>query len=504
MVVLLTALIGFQSIPSDPDLWFHLADGRMILANGCVPRADPFSFTRANELWVPHSWLFDVLAATSWDRLGPRTSEALMALAYMVTFVVLFRMMTTNGASPMIAALVVAGLAIAAGNTRGIRPQVLSLLLTSLMLTALIAHKSRPGLRIIIVLPLMFLLWAQLHAACVMGLIVCLTWLIGRAADSIARRDANCPAMRELALLVAALMASGLAILITPHAMTHYEYLRLTMELTFLRVFVAEWQAPQLWAIPDVYQFLLAASVASLAIWRVRQRGRARTPRGPALSWSALGVAGATVALGFTATRHIPLACIGVVPLLSELLPRSDAAGLAHRRTGRRSIVALAAALCGVFVGFWRFPTDVQTRYAAAEPVRGAQALAQLARPLRVFTTYDTGAYVLWSAPARLRVFVDSRADVYGDPLLRIALDAMAGRRWERLFEQFNVQAAVLGRNDPLAAILADRSAWILLAEDVDALTFVSAAEFEQVAIDQDTWPHGSLRDLHFAPPPGR
>ena len=90
-VVLLSALIGFQSIPSDPDLWFHLADGRMILANGCVPSADPFSFTRANELWVPHSWLFDVLAATSWDRLGPRATEAVMALAYMVTFVVSFR-----------------------------------------------------------------------------------------------------------------------------------------------------------------------------------------------------------------------------------------------------------------------------------------------------------------------------------------------------------------------------------------------------------------------------
>lgn len=110
----------------------------------------------------------------------------------------------------------------------------------------------------------------------------------------------------------------------------------------------------------------------------------------------------------------------------------------------------------------------------------------------------------MWSAPDRLRVFVDSRADVYGDALLRIALDAMAGREWERLFEQFKVQAAVLGRNDPLAAILANQSAWILLAEDVDALTFVSAAEFEQAANERDTRPCRSLRDLQFAARPGR
>ena len=79
-MALLALLIGFMPLPWDPDLWFHLADGNYILSHHAVPQADPFSFTKQGELWVPHSWLFDVAASLVWSGLGAQTAEACMAV----------------------------------------------------------------------------------------------------------------------------------------------------------------------------------------------------------------------------------------------------------------------------------------------------------------------------------------------------------------------------------------------------------------------------------------
>ena len=45
----------------DPDLWWHMATGRYILAQGRIPAYDVFSFTAADHRWVTHEWLSDLL-----------------------------------------------------------------------------------------------------------------------------------------------------------------------------------------------------------------------------------------------------------------------------------------------------------------------------------------------------------------------------------------------------------------------------------------------------------
>lgn len=463
ILVVLATLVGFVALPADPDLWFHLADGEYILANGQVPQTDLFSFTRAGELWVPHSWLFDVIVTGLWHRLGPRAAEACLALVFMPAILLAFGILVWRGVSPMAALAVCTGLAIAAGNTRGIRPQVFSLLLAAVVLSALVAHRHRPTRRVLFVLPPLFLLWAQLHGACVVGLVLMAVWLSGRVLEALVGGRLRAQ-QRELLILGAALVASALAILITPHAITHYEYAAQTMSLQFLKTRVSEWQPPQALALrsPDVFYFLLILGVLA-ALARSRNR----------IGWAELGVAGALIVLAASATRHIPLACLGSVPLLAEALGRPAIGRAPAWGCLRRSVGIIAAGCAVVFALLWRVPMPVDTRYSQAEPTSGARALAALNAPLRVFTTYNTGAYVLWSAPRRLRVFVDSRADVYGDELLGLADAAVQGRGWEALFREWDVQAAVVERRDPLARELTTHEDWRLLAEDPGEVTFV-------------------------------
>jgi hypothetical protein len=463
VLMVLAVMVGFMPLEADPDLWFHLADGERILRDGRVPEADPFSFTRAGQLWVPHAWLFDVGVALSWHRLGPRATEALMALPYMLTFVIAYHLLTARGVTPLLALILCAGLVVAAGNTRGIRPQVISLLFCSVLLWTLVRHRHRPGLLVVGVLPPLFLLWAQVHAACVMGLGVGVVWLVGRVVETLARGRWR-QYRWEHAFLAAGLGLSALLVLLTPHAITHYRYVTLTMGLAFLQSQVSEWQAPQALslAVPDVYQYVLMLGLMSVLAYARRRTGLAE-----------LLVAFALLTLGFSAARHIPLACLGAVPLLADLLgSRGD-----HRpitcSASWNSLGITGAVIVVLLLVMWRFPTGIEARHARVEPVRGVKALEELRTDLRVFTTYNTGSYVLWAGLGRCRVFVDSRADVYGDQLLAEAFEVTCGRGWERAFDAWEVDAAVVERGDPLGAALADRAEWVLLAEDPNAWTFV-------------------------------
>lgn len=466
MVFLLATLIGFVPIPADPDLWFHLATGSHILQTGSVPHTDPFSFTCNGQPWVPHSWLFDVGVSLIWNGIGPRAAEAGLALVFAFGMLFVYLVLARRGTPPVMAVAVAVALAIAAGNSRGIRPQVFSLALTALLVWRLDLHEVRPSWRLFAWIAPIFLLWAQLHSACVMGVAVVVVWTLARVWDAAVENRWSQRADELAGLAVAAVMAA-VCVLATPHTMSHYAYLALTMKLDYLRAYVAEWQAPRALALemPDVHLYILMAAVLGLLARRARRVG-----------WAELSIFAALALLAFSGARHIPLACVGAAPLLGTLL------GRASLRTGHAPQIQAAVvlrtglALAALMTVFWRLPCGAEERYARSEPVRGAHALAALAgpgAPLHVYTTYNTGAYVLWTAPQRLLVFVDSRADVYGDAILMRAHRAMRGDNWDALFRQYDVDAAVVSRTDPLCRILGERGDWRTLAEDVATQTFV-------------------------------
>ncbi len=69
----LAALIGFARVLSplsDNSFFTHLATGRLIIADGRVPTADPYSFTAHGEPWTVQSWLAALIYAGVEDVAG--------------------------------------------------------------------------------------------------------------------------------------------------------------------------------------------------------------------------------------------------------------------------------------------------------------------------------------------------------------------------------------------------------------------------------------------------
>src|SRR3954452_7510426 len=68
---LLLAFVGLVILlaPTDPDVWWHLRNGQLILDSG-VPHSDVFSFTAYGRIWIVHEWLAEVVMYVVKSALG--------------------------------------------------------------------------------------------------------------------------------------------------------------------------------------------------------------------------------------------------------------------------------------------------------------------------------------------------------------------------------------------------------------------------------------------------
>jgi len=69
--LLFTAIFSLAAVPPlDPDLWWHLANGRLMLATRSIPHVDVYSFSAAGHPWVMHEWLADLAMYLLYQRGG--------------------------------------------------------------------------------------------------------------------------------------------------------------------------------------------------------------------------------------------------------------------------------------------------------------------------------------------------------------------------------------------------------------------------------------------------
>ena len=159
-------LFAFRKI-CDADIWFHLRAGAYIFDNRALPVVDSFTFT-ANLPWVTHEWLSELVLYLSYTHLGivfPATGQAILVL---VLFLALRKIMMTRGAGPE-ARTVALLCAFAFSRYRiNMRPEMWSYLFIVLFYFILSGRNAGK----LMLISLIMILWANLHAGCIFGLIV--------------------------------------------------------------------------------------------------------------------------------------------------------------------------------------------------------------------------------------------------------------------------------------------------------------------------------------------
>ncbi|HEX4048694.1 MAG TPA: hypothetical protein VH309_12700, partial [Elusimicrobiota bacterium] len=224
----------------DPDLPWHLAAARGMLAAGAVPRVDFLSWTMAGKPWIDFEWgselifrglqLFGGTAAMWLFR-----SAALFALALL--FWSLLRLWKVP---PLWRAVAVPALAASLFPLYGLRPEIFSTLLFMLELHLL--ERRRLGVLRLRLAPfvalhvVLYAAWANLHAGFPVGLVLCACYGAGELIEG---REARVPA----ALLAGA--AGFLGTFINPYGAGIYAVLLdHWRQLGLLRRVIVEWEPP--------------------------------------------------------------------------------------------------------------------------------------------------------------------------------------------------------------------------------------------------------------------
>jgi len=167
VVLALAALLALRQVDS-LDAGFHLRTGNSILDGDGWPRTDPFSFTLREHAYVDTSWGYQVLIAAVERALGPDGLVLLHAALVAATFFLLARTARLGGADlALLPALVLVGI-LASELRFAVRPELLSYLFLAGVIHLLRRHAE--GRRTpLVLLPLVFLLWANCHSLFVLG-----------------------------------------------------------------------------------------------------------------------------------------------------------------------------------------------------------------------------------------------------------------------------------------------------------------------------------------------
>ena len=96
--LLFVAVFSLAAVPPlDPDLWWHLANGRLIVTTGSIPHVDVYSFSAAGQPWVMHEWLVDLGMYLLYQLGGLPSLVAIFAAVVTAAAVCLYLLLRQTG-----------------------------------------------------------------------------------------------------------------------------------------------------------------------------------------------------------------------------------------------------------------------------------------------------------------------------------------------------------------------------------------------------------------------
>jgi tetratricopeptide (TPR) repeat protein len=474
LLLVLSFLAGLFKI-CDNDVWWHVRTGEIILDTARVPRTDPFSHLAEGHAWITHEWLAEAVAAAV-ARAGGLAALTL-AKCGVAAFLalVLWRLARGAGASAG-AAFAAILLAIATARFRFFeRPHLATLVLLPVILDALARIVARPGgglSRRDLAVPLLFLLWANLHGGFVIGLAMFpVVGLAGAAAAWRVRRGGGAPGFARLRRLGALFALSAASTLANPNGI-HAHLYPLINERALRVVRNGEWLPPELAQFPLFFTLLVATALLALAFGRAAGAARL-APLAP------------LAALALRSNRSIgELAVVAAVPLA---LLVDGACAAARVRWGARAVplaraapLALAATLIaldalGLTINstFYRFGLGVNEK---CFPIRAADFVASRGLAGRLANSPPFGGYLIWRFWPERKVFADGRLDVYVD-----ANERLARTPWDVTLRERALAYGILMTESPvgrdaMTSAVAASAEWSLLFWDDVAMVWATRA----------------------------
>lgn len=446
-LVLVYGLVGPTRGRADPDTWWHLRTGQLILDTASIPSYDPFSWTASGRPWVPHEWLSQVAFAKAFDMWGASSLLIINGLLVGTALTILHMTLRRLGVGLWSRAIALAFAATFSSITWTVRPHVFSILFLSAFLYLVLGHYKGWHERSIWLLVPLTLVWANMHGVFVSGL--GLVWIFA-VTEWVGHRKKQLAFVAAVATCVAMINPNGPGAFIYP------------LHVARVSAGILEWEPPGL---RDLYgaSFLLSTvAIPSLFAWSKRRPDAA-------LYWSWLVFS----IMAMAAVKNVWMAGLVMAPLFAVgldglNLPPSTA--LRGERVGLLAVACLGTVAALAFAASNLTGSDSDLLREDVFPIAAVDALNERP-PGDVANPYGWGGYLIWAAP-RFRVSIDGRNDMYGMDLLKDDETLTLLRPgWKEFLAHPNVRYVLWPRSG-LGETLSLVDGWRVLYEDRKAILY--------------------------------
>jgi hypothetical protein len=496
LIFIFAGMHGAKTLLGDGDTGWHVRTGEWILSHGRVPYTDLFSFTKTGQPWFAWEWLWDVIFAWLHQRWGMATVVVGSTLVIALTSALVFRLAYRKSGNPLIA-IALTFLAVASSSIHFLaRPHLFTLLFTVVFYTILERVRENRSARMLWWLPVLTVLWTNLHGGWFIGVVLIGVYGAGELAGGLFGGEPGAwPAAVKRTLPYAGIaglcLAASLAGPYTYHLHVHiWEYLTDTFQREHIQEMLPiSFQNPA-----SRYLEILLLVGGGACFWHLRRKR---------FTECLLLVLFAHAAL--IASRNIPIFGIVAAPVLALAVAEwfqtlEDAPVSGWLRNLARGLRSLGSSMSGM-EGLWRThlvsaaglvlvtailyapspPANFRARFDAKEfPAKALASLGDSAVQSRIFTLDQWGDFLIYKLYPRNQVFIDGRSDFYGSKFVQRYLDIVSvNYNWQRYLNEYGVDTVMLPTEAPLAGALKESSRWHVVYDDGDAIVFRTGARPE-------------------------
>jgi hypothetical protein len=450
----------------DPDIWWHLETGNWILQHHAVPYVGIFSRTAATHPWIAYSWLYEVLmsCAYSWFGLvGFAMYGILLTLAVaFVLFWMLHRISRDFWLAWILALL---------GNFAFLfslmpRPVFVTMILFMVTLTFLLESQRTGSMRLLWWLPLIFVLWANIHIQFIYGLAVVGLFtginLLQRLASRVGIEPGFIqPPTLPLSRLIGIMFACFAATFFGPYT---YHLFHVVEEYATQPVPYSMIEELQAFTFNSTAQFvvLLLTAAAFFAVGWQRKLDLFK-------------LASLIVASVFTfrAARDTWFVSICAVMFLADLRAREDSPKPVLKLpelAGVTAVLAIGMLLIARDTGF--NTRDLDRAISREYPVDAANFVRRNSFSGPLYNNLDWGGFLIWYLP-QFPVAIDGRTNLYGDQMNLLMYKSSGGDESYTSDPYLNEAGLVLlPKKLPLAELLTIDRRFRLVYRDQLAVVF--------------------------------
>jgi hypothetical protein len=477
------------------DFWWHLKLGDVIAGSRSLPQVDQFSFTATGKLFLMQNWLAE-LAYSGVYRLGGLPLIIFFNALLLVTAYVPIYLLCLKANASVRTAVVIAVLAVL-GSICNVRPQVFSFAIFGLYYWVLERNRTERK-DLLWTLPVLMLLWVNLHGAFVLGIGLVGFYVLAGAfrlfIASITVRD-RAPLVTQLRKLAIVLILCILATLANPVGYRVYEYVHTVMTDAGSQQFVAEWQPPRIDEATGMLLFYGPFLLGVLVLIYSKSKPDF-TEMALFLFFGAFGLKSLRNGVWFSMIAY---------PIVARYAPELDFREMLRwfRRAWvgegdgtvedssddrpsyyRFNLLFASIGICLLILQSpWVRPSlykvslvDRQTPLAAMDFINEHKLTGNIFHP------QTFGDYLIWRLWPQQRSFIDGRVHLFGVDFVKSYQLVFHDSRWEDLLAPWNIRYLLLSKNpedtDSLELIQSAKNSghWTKLYEDDIAILLEKAA----------------------------